>query len=208
MYNDNLVDNEAIKAAVDERLKALGLKGDEPAKPVTKIPFTLAGQNYEFSSMEELQNAINGTFSSVATNQAELMRQLEDLKNAPNTGPSDDKTPKFDNAKFADLVQKDPIAAFNYVDEIRYGADRVPEAVKQQGAQLTHLQQQLTAYQFLNAHQEFQNTDDNARMLYGIMNNLGLGMDLQGFESAYRVGLANGLFRNSKLRKNRLSVSA
>lgn len=196
-YNDNMVDQDLIKNAVNEQLKAAGIniQGDEDARKDTPVKFNIGGQDYQFSSQQEAETAINNAFSTVAQNQASMMAQLEEAQQKQSEGkpPDASNEPKFDNEKFVDLIQKNPIEAFNYIDEVRYGPNRIPEPVAQRLQQVELLENQLNAYKFLHAHPEFQNTDQNAQVLRAVAGNLGVPLDYNGLEASYRVAAAYGL---------------
>jgi hypothetical protein len=193
-YSDKMVDEQLIKNAVNEQLKAAGIniQNDDDARPQQPIKLNIGGTEYSFSSQEEMNNAINNAFSAVAQNQAELLAQLEELQKY-KTDKGENKQsnePQFDKEKFVKLIQENPIEAFNYLDEVRYGPDRVPPTVKEKLNHISMLENQLTAYKFLNAHPEFQNTDQNAQILRGVASQLNIPLTYEGLEAAYRVALS------------------
>jgi hypothetical protein len=196
-YNDNMVDQDLIKKAVNEQLKAAGIniQGDEDARQDTPVRFNIGGQDYQFASQQEAETAINNAFSTVAQNQAAMMAQLEEAQRKQSEGKPKAETnePQFDNEHFVNLIQKNPIEAFNYIDEVRYGPNRIPEPVAQRLQQVELLESQLNAYKFLHAHPEFQNTDQNAQVLRTVATNLGVPLDYNGLEASYRVASAYGL---------------
>tara|TARA_R110000868_G_scaffold4119_7_gene25017 strand:+ start:846 stop:1607 length:762 start_codon:yes stop_codon:yes gene_type:complete len=192
MYNEQDVTKDLVAEQVQAQLKALGISGDEDARKPEPVKINLGGQEYTFNSHEEMSTAINNTFAAVSQQQAAVLAQLEEANSKQNSGDNSN-LPGFDQEKFVKLITEDPIAAFNYVDEMRYGPDRLPPKVKSELAEMESMKGQLTAYRFMNAHPEFHNDDKNAAQLRGIAQSLGLPMDYNGLESAYRVGRANGI---------------
>jgi hypothetical protein len=194
-----MVDEQLIKNAVNEQLKAAGIniENDEDARPKQEIKLNIGGTDYVFSSVEEMNTAINNAFSAVAQNQAELLSQMEELKRYQSETPAskNQNEPSFDREKFVKLIQENPIEAFNYLDEVRYGPERVPPAIKEKLNNVAALEHQLTAYKFLNAHPEFQNTDQNAQILRGVANQLNIPLTFEGLEAAYRVATSYGLIQ-------------
>ena len=192
MYNEQEVTQNLVAEQVQAQLKALGISGDEDARKPEPVKINLGGQEYTFNSHEEMTTAINNTFAAVSQQQAAVLAQLEEARAKQSQGDNSN-LPGFDQEKFVKLITENPIAAFDYVDEMRYGPDRIPPKVKQELAEMESMKGQLTAYRFMNAHPEFHNDDKNAAQLRGIAQSLGLPMDFNGLESAYRVGRANGI---------------
>ena len=190
MYNDNDVTKDLVAQTVQDQLKALGIVGDEDNRKAEAIKLTLGGQEYTFASQDEMQATLNNAFSSVAQNQSDLMRQLEEASANQNyKGNSANSGPELDKDKFIKLINEDPIAAFNYMDELR-----ASPAKAEQETRLRQVESNLIAYRFIQTHPEFQNTDDNALKLRSIASNLGLGVDFNSLESAYTVGKSYGIF--------------
>jgi hypothetical protein len=192
MYTDSNVDADLVAAEVQKQLKTLGIVDDTEQKKVEPLKINLAGQDYSFNSVEEMQAALNTALSSVAENQAVLLQQLKDANESQQEKTPN--APKLDQEKFLEMLTKDPIAAMEYVDEFRYGPTKVNPAIQQELQRVQQLEAQLTAYRFINSHPEFENTDANAATLRQIAGKLNLPLDFQGLESAYTVGRSYGFF--------------
>ncbi len=194
MYNDNDVTGDLVAQQVEAKLRQLGIVGDEDQRKVEPVKINLGGQEYTFSSQEEMQSTLNNAFASVAQNQALLLQQLEEATAKQNGGAqADPSVPQFDKDKFVKLIGEDPIEAFNYVDEMRYGPAKVNPAVQAELARLQNVEATMTAYRFTQAHPEFDNNNENAQKLRAIAQNLKLGMDYDSLEAAYTVGRSYGI---------------
>lgn len=189
-YSDKQIDNEAL---LEEVKKIVGQKGDEDNRVPDPITLDIGGQKYTFKDQEELNANISSAFKNLTEQNATLMAQLEEQVRQQTQNQDSTDSPKVDYDKFASLIQKDPTAAFDYIDEIRYGPNKVPPAVSTLAEQLQQTQRQLDVYAFLNNHPEYQNTDKNAAALKSVMDNLSLNPDLRGLEVAYRTAKAYGI---------------
>jgi len=203
MYNDNDVTSDLVKQQVENELKARGIIGDEDQRKAEPVKLNLGGQEYTFSSQEEMQATLNNAFASVAQNQAVLLQQLEEATQKQGGGQSNDPaSPQFDKDKFVKLISENPIAAFDYVDEMRYGPAKVAPAIQQELSRLQNVEATMTAYRFTQSHPEFENTNDNAAKLRAIAQNLKLGMDYESLEAAYTVGKSYGVFGQPQQQQN------
>jgi hypothetical protein len=192
MYTDSNVDQDLVKQEVEKQLKSMGLLGDEDARKPEPLTMRLGDKDYTFNSLQEAQDAINNAFTSVANNQAVLLQQIEEAQKAQKATGGDE--PSFDKDKFLELIANNPIEAFNYVDSVRYGEDRVPPQVKEQLSRVPQLEQTITAYRFMQAHPEFVNTDENANLLRAVGAKLNIPIHTyEGLESAYTVARGYGL---------------
>lgn len=200
MYNENEVTNDLVAKQVEDQLRAQGIFGDEDAQKDSPISINLGGQEYTFKSREEMQATLNNAFASVAQNQAELMSQLEAATTQRNSqGAPQNTAPQLDRDKFVELIGKDPIAAFNYIDEVRYGPSRVAPELHNELSRLRNVESTMTAYRFTQTHPDFENNNENAAKLRAIATNLGLQMDYNGLEAAYTVGKSYGVFGQQQI---------
>lgn len=204
-YSDNQIDNEAL---LEEVKKIVGHKGDEDNRVPDPITLDIGGQKYTFKDQEELNANIGAAFKNLTEQNATLMAQLEEQVRQQSQKPESQDSPKVDYDKFASLIQKDPAAAFDYIDEIRYGPNKVPAAVSTLAEQLYQTQRQLDVYAFLNNHPEYQNTDKNAAALKIVMDNLNINPDLRGLEVAYRTAKAYGITFEETEPQGRFSQNA
>lgn len=198
MYNESDVTKDLVASQIQEQLRAMGITGDEDAKKPDPIKINLGGQEYAFNSREEMETTLNNTFAAVTQQQAAVLAQLEEATKQQNLAQQNQNSPAapvFNQEHFVKLITENPMAAFDYVDEMRYGPEKISPKIKQELAEVEEMRNTLTAYRFLNAHPEFHNDNANANQLRGIANSLGLKTDYAGLESAYQVGRANGMFQ-------------
>lgn len=185
-----------VRQAIQEEIA----KGTQPGTQVQATPtpqpisVNLNGQTFQFQNQEELNRALTNTFSAYNTELANLRNSQVADRGAEVTGT--EEAPKFSMDTFVQKMQANPVEAFDYVDQIRYGFDNPVEAVKSAitaRSELADLQRVMAVYQFKDAHPEYEGNPQTANTMYQIMDQAGLPFTIQGLEAAYSVGLLRGM---------------
>jgi hypothetical protein len=195
MYSDNEVTQEQIRQQVEEQLRSMGIGQTKTADPPLPQPSTLkiniAGTPMEFSSQEELEKTLNSTFSGIA----EKIHELEQRAVSPQEKVKGDED-AFDMTQFADLLTRDPVKAFDYVDEKRYGQERIPKPVAEKLNELERVKGVLAVYQFKDVHRDFVESPENSQAIGRTLNYLNMPPTFEGLTAAYQLAKANGLIKN------------
>jgi hypothetical protein len=182
-----------------EKLKAQA-GGEDPAPTPTpsQIKMNIAGQERSFNSTEEASEFMNATLAAqqqaIAAAQAQVHQGTKVTADDQMKAPT---RPKADINEFANRLRDDPAAAFDYVDEMRYGGNPVKimqELYAKQQAQ----EQVLAAYQFRDDHPEFPRTPENAQALMQIVQAHNLPFTYDGLELAYSVARQRGLVKTEE----------
>lgn len=162
-----------------------------PAGP-TPIPVTLNGQTFQFNSPEELSTSLQGLVAEYNNRLAQAQQAVPSPKNEVRG----DDDPSFDVNKFVEKMTSNPLEAFDYADEHRYGVKNPSKAIKDAlGAkdELEKIKQTLSVYQFRDAHPEVSGNPQAAQVISQIIQSQGLSQDARGLEAAYALGVVRGL---------------
>jgi len=186
---DQFVKDEVAKAVAGNAAAAQGQDGPQPAP---NIAFSVKGQDYNYNTAKELEEAVNYT---VDTYQGQI-KDLEDKLAAQNDSPAAaepvDDSPKFDNAEYIRRMDEDPVAAANYVDTFRYGVENPVELVKQAANQSQTNQRVLDVNQFRGQHPEFQASPQGAKVLQDIIQEKGWTFNFSNLEASLAVAQQRG----------------
>lgn len=163
----------------------------QPQQAVTPQPIALDinGQRLQFANPEELSRSIQGMVN-------EFNQRLSAQPQAPapqNNQVSGQDEPQFDLNRFVEKMTTNPVDAFNYVDEYRFKGQNPYEKAIKAADDVETIKKSLAAYQFRDAHPEFQGNPRNASILQGIMQQAGLPQDVNGLEAAYSLAVVRGL---------------
>lgn len=193
---------ELVKQQYEEnQRKAAGeAAGGEAPPPAGDFKMNIAGQDYTFKSVEEMQNFMN---SALTASQQAAAQTIEEVKRTlPGTRMTTEEahreTPKPDLKEFARRLDENPADAFNYIDKFRYGTEDVPGLIRQMAAQQVAQGQMLAAYQFRDMHPEFNRTPENAEALSRVLQSYQLPLNYDGLEMAYAVAKQQGFIKTSE----------
>lgn len=183
-----------------EALQAAMQQGQDPQPQGTQpIKINIGGQEREFQSVEELNAALNATFQQYNTALAQAQQKTsEGLPGKEVTGREKPEEPKVDLKEFIQKLERNPIEAFDYIDQARFGVNprellyEMAEKIQTQNQALLEQQMSMSAYQFRESHPEFVRSPQNSQALLGIMQQYQLPFTTQGFEMAYALGRTNG----------------
>lgn len=191
-----------VRQTVAEQVAQAQAPGTVQQNPPAQTPISvnLNGQTFQFSTQEDLNRALQNTFSQYNTELA----KLREAQSAPTprggevTGSDD--APAFDINTFVNKMTTNPVEAFDYVDEIRYGVKNPAEAVKAAIAskgKVDEINQALSVYRFRDAHPEF--NPQAAPVMQEIMKAANLTPDFAGLEAAYALGVMKGVIQPLQL---------
>jgi len=137
-------------------------QGTTPAPTSTPIEITLDGTKYTFENADKLAEGLKAYRENVYN--AALEEAKKNTVKAPVTAPppGQPNKPVFDEAKFVDMFTKNPVEAFNYVDEIRYGFPNAHQVLTQGLLMVEQQRRIIEANAFRDAAEDFPNGDPKA----------------------------------------------
>jgi len=146
-----------------------------PANPTTGIELKLNnGQVIKAESIEEaLKTAVKMVEDSTSYAR-ETNKKLEDLQGqfsvvqaqvAAATARKEPSANGFDKDRYYQLLHDDPLAAANYVDQVRYGVEDPVRYLQTMDTKLSALEGSSLAAGFQAAHPEFPSDEDSARTM-------------------------------------------
>lgn len=170
--------------------------GQPPAQPQAQPwKVNVQGREYTFNSPEELNNALNATFTQFQNTIQSLQAPPADPAPQPAAA---DAPPKFDMERYLETIKTDPIGAQEYLDSHRYFGGRVEkpsEVIKSQLAEADKNARLLAVYQFKEAHPEYQGNPQAAQVINQLRSELNLPFDFNGLEAAYALARQRGLIQ-------------
>jgi hypothetical protein len=173
------------KVAAAQAAAAAGGGGTPTAAAPAAQPIVIKlkdGTEHTYTSQEELNNALNNTFDAFHNKINELSRG-----GVPDAAPAPTDKPQFDGEKFVGLMNEDPTKAFDYVDSFRYFDGEVEnpsDAIKDMMTRQASTERVLAAYQFKDAHPEFQMAQNGPQIIETIMKQAGMDFNFQNLELA------------------------
>lgn len=196
---------ELVKQQYEEnQRKAAEQSGQPPAiqQPQANEGFKMnvGGQEYNFKSVEEMQNFVNSTLQTAQ----QVVTQAQQLPGTRMTAEDALKRdiPKPDLKEFARRLDENPADAFNYIDKFRFGVENVPALIQSMAQQQMAMAQTMAAYQFRDQHPEFDRTPENADALTKVMQGYNLPLTVDGLEMAYAVAKQNNLIKLKEAQSN------
>lgn len=186
-----------IQSVVDDRLKKQGLPAQgspDEETPVAAQPspikMNIAGQEYTFNNAEEAQAAVNNIIGQTSS------RMQQDHSQGRRV--SSDDTPSFDMNTFVEKMAKNPIDAYDYVDEFRMGVKNPSQVMKDMIAQQAETQRVLAVYQFKDTHPDYEATPQNAQTLTQVLQQYSLPFTPSGLDAAHALAVRQGLISTSE----------
>ena len=157
-------------------------------------PQTFADPNQITAAFNQKQQEIEQMRQQYQEAQAQLA-QLSQQQTQPQ--PQTPQPPAVDMEKYIELLSKDPIAAANYIDEIRYGYN--PVQVNQQAlAKLIDLNNIQQANIFKDMVPEYEENQHNAEVLYQLLQRNNLAWTANNLRLAYDHAKNNGLLQTEE----------
>lgn len=167
----------------------------------TPLKVAINGQEITFTSVDELNRNLNEALTTVGSEYQQMKARLAELEAARGQTVVEDDTPvdtgKFSQDRFLDLLKTDPVSAFDYVDQHRYGMEKPTEYIKNNLKQSEETRQEYEVNRWLQRHPEFPG-GQHAQVLDNIRMRLNLPLNAQNLEIAYQQGIQNGLIPDFK----------
>lgn len=117
---------------------------------------------------EDTQAALKAEREAASAKTQELEARVNELANQiPKPAPAANGN-GFDNQRYWQLLNSDPLAAQNYLDSVRFGIgnpEAVPGYFQRMDERINNFDQQMLASQFIYQHEEFPATPENAAIL-------------------------------------------
>jgi hypothetical protein len=183
----------------DEQLAALleqATKVTDPNdKPAESAPlrYRLGDQQFEAKTPEEMQAQLDAVMQRVNA----TVQQLQQQAAAPAPAADKKDAPAFDRERYAELFLKDPLAAADYLDEIRFGMQQPTKVLKTVIQDVGAMEQSLAVQQFMSAAGDYEPTPENFRALSETMAAYALPWNFNGLKLAYTQAKADGRIRTS-----------
>ena len=133
--------------------------------PLTAQPIeiTLDGTKYTFENAEKLAEGLKAYRENVYNAALEEAKKNTLKAPQPAQAPiSQPNKPTFDEAKFVDMFTKNPVEAFNYIDEIRYGFPNAHQVLTQGLLMVEQQRRIIEANAFRDTADDFPNGDPRA----------------------------------------------
>lgn len=190
---------DLVKQQYEEnQRKAAEASGQAPAIPAASanegFKMNVGGQEYNFKSVEEMQNFVASTIQTAQQTVAQVQAALPGSRMTADDAAKRE-VPKPDLKEFARRLDENPADAFNYIDKFRFGTENVPQLIQSMAQQQMAMSQTLAAYQFRDQHPEFDRTPENADALTKVMQGYNLPLTVDGLEMAYAVAKQNNLIK-------------
>ena len=194
--------NAALQAVVAEEVAKLGIKPGqaEQVKP-EPLKINVGGQEYNFENQEKLSQALNQMVQGYSNQMAQLQAQLEAVPQ-PGQQVQGEDTPQFDMKQYVQMMEKDPLKAAEYVDSHRYFNGKVENpstVIRESLIKSAELERVVAAYQFKDAHPEYQPTPQNAQKIEQIRQALNLPATFDGLEAAYATAITKGFLPDPRM---------
>ena len=181
--------------------EAARLAAAAPGAPTTvRIP--VAGREIEFQSPAEIGEAITRLTAQMQQQQAQLHQFQAAASQQPQGAASPQAgayvtgqdRPKVDMERYVALIQQDPLAAAEYVDELRYGVEKPSDLIKSKLQEIEEVRQILVAEAFKSMHPEFPGGAQLGNTLDQIRTKMNLPFNTLGLEAAYALAKERGIF--------------
>jgi hypothetical protein len=179
---------EEQKAAL---MASLQTQPQQTAPSTGPIKVPIGGQVYEFANEAELGQHMANYYTNVMQ---EAERKVANA-DASTATPTPTEAPQLDIKKFVDTFSTDPVAAFEYVDSIRYfdGKEEKPsEIIRDRLAAGEETERQLAIYQFKAAHPELDGNVAAAKVIDDILAEQDMNFNFKNLESAHGVAVSRG----------------
>lgn len=199
VVNPAAVDQETlIKQAVDahfkdieeaRRLAAGGLPQPTQAQPIV---LNVGGQERTFADPTQAAAA----FQQLQQERDAALRQAQEaaayVQPQPQQASTEAAKPAVDMEKYLDLLSKDPIAAADYVDQIRYGYNPVQtnQAALVKLIQVDRFQQSEL---FKSMNNDYEESNENASAIQTVMQRNNYPWTAETLQAAWQIAKANGL---------------
>ena len=167
------------------------------AVPAENIKFNVRGQDYEYQTQQEFEQAMTSTVDSYQGEISRLQTLVDEQAAAPVGEPAANED-VFNKDEYIRRMDEDPLDAANYLDKYRYGTDNPVELVKNAAEQSGQNQRLLDVNQFKSSHPEFQASPQGAQILQGIMQENGWGFTYKNLEASLAVAQQRGALPNQQ----------
>lgn len=171
-----------------------GTSDDSGVKPWT---VDLGSNKLTFNTPEELSENLKQALAQVNGEVTRIRQENEQLKSLQNqtqgqyaeTDSAVTNT-KFNMDHFINQMKADPIKAFDYVDEIRFGSQKPSQDIKEALKSLQEMKQEQEVEKFLQAHPEFPRGQAGV-ILNQTREQLGQPMTKAGLEASLNHAIQN-----------------
>lgn len=188
-----LYENQVRNKPAGEQPGGEGI-GETPTAPAISLDWQ--GETREFASQAELATFMQAEVEKARrTTLEEVTRQMPGQYVNPNAPPPVPQTPKIDIQELAKRMEKDPVDAWNYVDEARFGVKDVPGVIREMAQKLAAQEQYLAVTQFRSDHPEYQTTPENGQALIGLLQANNLPLTVDNLELVYNYGRQKGIIQ-------------
>lgn len=176
-------ERQVFESEVERILAARENKGADPAPAPSKIKMNLAGQDFEFNDMNEVQEQMNRFVAAAETK----LRAAQAPRPSPQAAPVDD-TPKFNFDSFLEKMNKPETVpeAFDYT------LQHTPR-IQQLENKLNEISTVLAISQFQNRHPELVGgPPEVGQAIETVRRQMGLPMSADGYDAALYLAQARG----------------
>lgn len=206
--------DQLIKEEIDRLAKE---KADDPSAKLTAtepspLKVTLGGQERTFANPEELSKFVQAQIDAAnqaAQQQVVAASSVAQAATANRVTAADlEKPPQPDLKEFANLLEKNPADAFNYIDSFRFGGANPIALMKQMYETQQAQSAVISVMQFREAHPEYERTNENAQALNQVMQAYKLPVTFDGLEMAYALAQQRGLIETKTADEKAVDTSA
>lgn len=156
------------------------------------LKLKIGDEEYKFDTQEQLNTAINNMV-------ANYNKLLEKKETPVPEKKEDGKRPKIDVEQFAKKFTEDPEAAFNEVDEHRFGFKNVPEVIKGALGLIEAQRRELVSDRFIRDNPDFDSKNDKFGSVVGdIIQKNQLPFTKENLELAWSHAKTKGLVELKK----------
>ena len=161
-----------------------------------KVP--VAGRDIEFRSAAEIGEAFTQLTAQLQQQNARLQQYQSAASQEPSPAQqagsyvTGQDRPKVDMERYVALIQKDPVAASEYIDELRYGVEKPSEMIRAKLQEVEEVRQVLVAEAFKSQHPEFPG-GQFGNVLNTVREKMNLPFNTLGLEASYAFAKERGL---------------
>jgi hypothetical protein len=173
-----------------------------PQETATPAPFTLniAGKEMTFKDAAEASSVLTNVYQEQA-------RQTPTQVGRTVTSDTDNAgwTPE-DQAKYVDMLVKNPMHAQEYIDEKRFGVKNPTQVMKDQMQAVQSMATQLTIDSFVSSHKDYHVSPENAQVMQNVLAELGGGravVNPMALEAAFAIADKRGLIKRPEAQTER-----
>lgn len=191
LVNDDAQFNERVKTALEELQRQ---KDDKNGPTRTPIRVNLNNQEVLFTDENQLAQTI-ASLQQERDEARERAAQLAAQSGRPDPSTivnNQDQAPKIDMERYVELLGKDPVAAFDYVDSFRTGIPNYGKVVPALMSEVVQLSRWQHSETFKAENPDYYPSQKNSEVMSNIMAQNKIPWTSQGLQQAYAVANMNG----------------